>query len=218
MNCPDREFYLQPTLKIASELLGKILVHETKEGIAAGMIVETEAYIGPDDDGAHSYGGKRTERTEIQYGPGGFSYVFAIYGMYNCFNAVCAPEGKPEVVLVRALEPVKGTELMKRRRGRESEKELCSGPGKLCRALKIEKNEYGLDLCTSSLRIENYRSFSENEILLSPRINIDYAEKCRDYPWRFYLAGNPCVSKVQKRFAPLGNLKELRESGVIRYE
>ena len=182
------------------------------------MIVETEAYIGPLDDGAHSYGGRRTERTEIQFGPGGFSYVFPIYGMYNCFNAVTGGEGRPEVVLIRALEPVSGLELMRERRNREKAEELCSGPGKLCRALGITREEYGLDLLSSRLRIEDYREFEDREILVSPRINIDYAEKCRDYPWRFFLSGNRCVSKVPKRFAAVGNLEELKKSGVIKYE
>ena len=211
------EFFLEPTLKVASQLLGKLLLHETPEGTAAGMIVETEAYIGPSDDGAHSYGGRRTDRTEIQFGPGGFAYVFPIYGMYNCFNAVCAPEEKPEVVLIRALEPVSGIELMKKRRGRDNPEDLCSGPGKLCDALKITREEYGLSLCESSLRIENYREFENSEILVSPRINIDYAEKCRDYPWRFFVKDNPCVSKVNKRFKPVGNLQELIENGIIKY-
>ena len=218
MERTEREFYLQPTLKIASELLGKLIVHETDEGMCAGMIVETEANIGPDDDGAHSYGGRRTERTEIQYGIGGHAYVFPIYGMYNCFNVVTGPENKPEVVLVRALEPVSGIEIMKARRGKDRPEDLCSGPGKLCDALKITRAEYGLDLCRSNLRIENYRSFEDSEISVSPRINIDYAEKCRDYPWRFFVSGNKNVSRVNRRFKTVGTLKELKESGVISYE
>ncbi len=209
MKIAERNFFLQPTLKVAADLLGKLLVHETDEGTAAGMIVETEAYIGPDDDGAHSYGGKRTARTEIQFGIGGFSYVFPIYGMYNCFNAVTAAEGRPEVVLIRALEPAYGIELMKKRRGTDKVQNLCSGPGKLCSALDIGKAEYGLDLCGSSLYIADYKSFRPDEIALSPRINIDYAEKCCDYPWRFYLKDNSNVSKVQKRFAAVGTLNEI---------
>lgn len=205
----DRSFYLEPALMASAALLGKLLVHETDEGITAGMIVETEAYIGPDDDGAHSYGGRRTARTEIQYGQGGFSYVFPIYGMYYCFNAVLGGVDVPEVCLVRALEPVEGIELMKKRRGTDRVLNLCSGPGKLCKALGIGKAEYGLDLCKSNLYIADYKSFRPEEIAVSPRINIDYAEKCRDYPWRFYLKDNPNVSKVQKRFESVGTLNEI---------
>lgn len=195
-----REFYMRDANTVARALLGKLLVHQSPEGLAAGMIVETEAYVGPEDDGAHSYGGRRTARTEIQFGPGGYAYVFGIYGMHNCFNTVCAGEDKPEVVLVRALEPVEGVELMEKRRGSQRLTELCSGPGKLCAALGITKEQYGLDLCGDRLFITDYKTFSAEQIRTSARINIDYAEKCRDYPWRYFLADNPHVSKVPKRY------------------
>ena len=206
----DREFYLAPVLSVSADLLGKLLVHETAEGITAGMIVETEAYIGPDDDGAHCYGGRKTARTEIQFGIGGYAYVFPIYGMYYCFNAVLGEENKPEVSLIRALEPVCGLELMEKRRGTDKLQNLCSGPGKLCQAMGIGKEQYGLDLCGSSLYIADYKSFTPEQIALSPRINIDYAEKCRDYPWRFYVKHNPNVSRVQKRFTAVGTLNEIK--------
>ena len=195
-----REFYMRDANTVARALLGKLLVHQSPEGLAAGMIVETEAYVGPEDDGAHSYGGRRTARTEIQFGPGGYAYVFGIYGMHNCFNAVCAGEDQPEVVLVRALEPVEGVELMEKRRGSHSLTALCSGPGKLCAALGITKEQYGLDLCGDRLFITDYKTFSAEQVRTSARINIDYAEKCRDYPWRYFLADNPHVSKVTKRY------------------
>lgn len=204
----DREFYLRPAVQVAPELLGKLLVHETEEGVTAGMIVETEAYAGPDDDGAHSFGGRRTERTRIQYGEGGFSYVFGIYGMHWCFNAVTNGENRPEVVLIRALEPVQGIELMKKRRGMDRPEALCSGPGKLCAALGITKAQYGLDLCRGPLYISWYRDIPAEEILLSPRVNIDYAEKCRDKLWRYYIKGNGCVSKVPKRYEAKTTLTE----------
>lgn len=195
-----REFYMRDANTVARALLGKLLVHQSPEGLAAGMIVETEAYAGPEDDGAHSYGGRRTARTEIQFGPGGYAYVFGIYGMHNCFNAVCAGVGKPEVVLVRALEPVEGIALMEKRRGSQSLTGLCSGPGKLCAALNITKAQYGLDLCGGELFITEYKTIAADKIRTSPRINIDYAEKCRDYPWRYFLADDPHVSKVPKRY------------------
>ena len=202
----ERAFYMRSALEAAPALLGKLMVHVTDEGVTAGMIAETEAYMGPWDDGAHSYGGRRTERTSVQYGPGGFAYVFSIYGMHCCFNAVTAEKEKPEVVLVRALEPVKGIELMKKRRGTENIKNLCSGPGKLCAALGITKAQYGLDLSGDELFIQDYRDIPEDEIAVSPRINIDYAEKYRDAPWRFYIDGSPFVSKVPGRFKKTGTL------------
>lgn len=208
-----REFYLRPAGQVAPELLGKLLVHETAEGIAAGMIVETEAYIGPDDDGAHSFGGRRTERTRIQYGEGGFAYVFGIYGMHWCFNAVTNRENKPEVVLIRALEPVQGIGLMKKRRGTDKPESLCSGPGKLCAALGISKAQYGLDLCAGPLYISEYRDIPAEEILLSPRVNIDYAETCRDKLWRYYIKDNCCVSKVPKRYEAKTTLAESMAAG-----
>lgn len=211
----NREFYLRPAVQAAPELLGKLLVHETAEGLAAGMIVETEAYAGPYDDGAHSFGGRRTERTRIQYGEGGYAYVFGIYGMHWCFNAVTNIEDAPEVVLIRALEPVEGIELMRGRRGVEKREELCSGPGKLCAALGITKAQYGLDLCRKPLYITRYKDVPAEDIMLSPRVNIDYAEKCRDNLWRYYIRGNSCVSKAPKRYAAVKTLEELLEEEAL---
>lgn len=204
MNTPGavlpREFYSRGANIAARELLGKLLVHRSPEGVCAGMIVETEAYVGPEDDGAHSFGGRRTERTEIQFGPGGYAYVFGIYGMHWCFNAVCAEVDKPEVVLVRALEPVAGIDLMERRRGTAKFNGLCNGPGKLCAALGITKAQYGLDLCGERLFICDYRQIDQRDVRTSPRINIDYAENYKDCPWRYFIAGNACVSKVPKKY------------------
>lgn len=195
-----REFYLRPAAELAPALLGKLLVHETPEGLAAGMITEAEAYAGPEDDAAHSFGGRVTERTRIQYGPGGYAYVFGIYGMHWCFNAVAAGPGKPEAVLIRALEPVRGLALMRRRRGTEKEELLCTGPGRLCQALGITKAQYGLDLCAGPLTVEEYRAVAPEEIAVSARVNVDYAQRCRDWPWRFYIAGSRHVSKVPGRY------------------
>ena len=136
----------------------------------------------------------------MQYGPGGYSYVFSIYGMHFCFNAVCAQEGKPEVVLIRALEPVEGISLMEQRRKGQNRIGLCNGPGKLCAALGITKAQYGLDLCGDELYIAEYRQISKEKIRSSPRINIDYAEKYRDCPWRYYIGDNPYVSKVPNQY------------------
>lgn len=213
LNGMDRDFYLRDANIVAPELLGKLLVHETPEGIAAGMIVEVESYLGPDDKGAHSYGNRKSERTKIQYGMGGYSYIFSIYGMHNCFNVVTNVEMKPEAILVRALEPVDGIDLMKRRRKTENIVSLCNGPGKLCGALGITKEQYGYDLCGSALTIKPYLDIPGEQIAVSPRINIDYAEECKDYLWRYFIKGNPYVSKVAKKYrekyAPYGHGREI---------
>ena len=195
-----RAFYLRPAVEVAPALLGKLLVHRTPEGAAAGMIVETEAYAGPYDKGAHSYGGRPTPRTAIQYGPGGYAYVFGIYGMYWCFNAVTGGPDQPEVVLIRALAPVEGLPLMVRRRGTEDPVALCNGPGKLCAALGITKAQYGADLCGGTLFIAPWREIPDGAIMTSPRINIDYAQEYRDVPWRYFLPGEAGVSRVPRRY------------------
>jgi DNA-3-methyladenine glycosylase len=187
-----REFYERDTLTVARELLGQILVRETDEGIVRGSIVETEGYLGLRDDAAHSYKGK-SDRVRVQYGPAGAAYIYMIYGMYHCLNITTGPEGVPEVVLIRALEPVSGIGLMAKRRGTEKLPQLCSGPGKLCRAMAVDKALYGADLCSDGpLRLEYGKTPAETAA--SKRIGIDYAALCRDKLWRFTIAGNQYVS------------------------
>lgn len=195
-----RAFYLRNANIVAPELLGKLLVHRSIEGITSGIIVEVESYIGPFDKGAHSYLNRRTERTEIQFGLGGYAYIYAIYGMHFCFNIVTNINERPEVVLVRALEPVDGTSLMHQRRNVKNSIDLCNGPGKLCQAMGITKKLYGYDLCNSELYLKTMQCVEEKEIMVSPRINIDYADECKDYLWRYFIQGNPYVSKVAKRY------------------
>lgn len=198
----DRDFYIRDTLAVARDLLGKLLVHETQEYRVAGRIVETEAYIGPEDKGSHSYGGRRTKRTEVMYQIGGTAYVYLIYGMYHCFNAVTEEAGKPSAVLVRAIEPIEGEGRMSQLRyGRDlasltprQRLGICNGPGKLCLSLGIGKAENGLDLCGSTLYISDMQNEPFN-IKTSPRINIDYAGEYAHKPWRFYIEGNKYVSK-----------------------
>ena len=198
-----RQFYERNTLQVARELLGKRMVHHAPEGESSGKIVEVEAYIAPEDKASHAYGGLRSSRTEIQYGPGGYAYVYLIYGMYHCFNVVTNKAGCPEVVLIRALEPVEGIELMqKRRRGRTGSSEadgrkiasLCKGPGRLCQAMAITREHNGIDLCGATLYLED-EGPQNFQIETSPRINIDYAAEYRFKPWRFFIAGNPYISK-----------------------
>ena len=206
-----RDFYTRPALRLAPELLGKLLVHETDQGLTAGMITEVEAYAGPEDDAAHSFKARRTERTAVQYRDGGYAYVFGIYGMHWCFNAVCGGEGKPEVVLVRALEPVRGIGLMRQRRGKDERELLCSGPGRLCQAMGITKAQYGMDLCGGTLYIRDYRDISPEQIALSPRVNIDYAQEYRDRLWRFYIRDSRYVSRVPGRYAAAAVLADRPE-------
>ena len=198
MNLLYREFYIRDTLTIAHELLGKTLVH----GDTSGIIVETEAYKGPADAAAHSFGGRRTPRTEIMYGPGGYAYVYLIYGMYCCLNVVTSVIDKPECVLIRALEPVAGIDIMRVRRNikNKPDRELCGGPGRLCDALAIDRSCLGADLCPevinpSSLYITEGINVSENGIEATPRIGVDYAGEAKHYLWRFIIKGNKYVSK-----------------------
>jgi DNA-3-methyladenine glycosylase len=188
-----RAFYERDTLTVAQELLGQILVHDTGGGVTKGVIVETEAYLGERDDAAHSYKGK-SERVRIQYGPAGHAYIYLIYGMYYCMNITTGPLGVPEVVLLRALEPVSGVALMEQRRKTDKLKNLMSGPGKLCQAMGIGKAQYGEDLCCKSGLFIEYGG-TNCQITSSKRIGIDYAVQSRDELWRFTIAGNPFISR-----------------------
>ena len=192
----SREFYLTDAVSLARRLLGKILVHETNKGITSGIIVETEAYKGPDDKAAHTYNNKRTARTEIFFREGGFAYVYLVYGMYHCFNVTANFSEKPECVLVRALEPLEGIELMKMRRRTKKLTNLCSGPGKLCDALGITKELYGADLCGNELYILD-NDYPDMKIISSPRIGIDYAEEYKDVCWRYCIEGNIFISRTK---------------------
>lgn len=185
-----REFYMRDTLEVASALLGKVLVHRTAEGITRARITEVEAYCGIQDKASHAYGGKRTGRTEILYGEGGYAYVYLIYGMHCCMNMVTRTEKFPECVFLRALEPLEGIELMKKRRKIDDIKRLCDGPGKLCKAMGIDKSCYGADLTSDVLYVEDDNKFISETIIASKRINIDYAEEAKEYLWRFSLPNN----------------------------
>lgn len=192
-----REFYQKNGIEVAKNLLGKVLVHKTKEGTTKGIIVETESYMGKIDKAAHSYKKGSYERTKIQYEQGGYAYVYMIYGMYYCMNVTANKENLPEAVLIRALEPLENIELMQKRRKTNNIKNLCSGPGKLASAMGITKEQYGLDLLGDELYIEDYNK-TEFEIEATKRINIDYAEEAKDFLWRFIIKGNPYVSKTKK--------------------
>ena len=191
-------FYRRPALEVAPDLLGKVLVRRLNGKNLAGMIVETEAYTGPHDLACHASKG-RTPRTAIMFEAGGLAYVYMIYGFYFCLNAVTEAEGYPAAVLIRAVEPLDHVAVMRRLRGHpEHDRNVASGPGKLCMAMAIDKRLNGGDLTGETLWIEN-RGLAVGEISRSPRVGIDYAGEYRDKPWRYYLQGNPHVSRVRSK-------------------
>ena len=200
MNKLPRDFYTRSdVLEAARDLLGKKLVVPNRNGSrVAGIIVETEAYRGPEDRASHAYNGRRTARTETMYGIGGTAYVYFVYGMYNQFNVVTNVEGVPHAILVRALEPIEGLDIMRRRRRGRSEYELTSGPGRLCLALGIDRKLDKADLLGDRVWIEAGASISPRQIARGPRIGIDYAENWTTKPWRFWVRDNPFVSKPNK--------------------
>lgn len=182
-----RSFYNRDAVEVARELLGKILVH----GRVAGMIVETEAYLGGDDLAAHSARGI-TDRTRVIFGPPGHAYVYFIYGMHECLNLVAEPEGSPGCVLIRAAEPVVGMDLMEKRRPKaRSMEKLASGPGNLTRAFAITRAQNGTDVTRGPLVVRKWRREPRFEIQVTPRIGIRH---CADWPLRFAVAGNGAVS------------------------
>ena len=185
----DRSFFNRPTLDVTADLIGKVLVHRTRSGIAAGMIVEAEAYIGEDDPACHAAPGP-TKRNEPLYGPPGVAYVYLNYGMHYLVNAVTEARGAPAAVLIRALAPLDGVPLMRKRRGPVPETELCRGPGNLTKALGISLRENRLDLTNSRLWIED-RSLDAGRLSWGPRIGITRAA---DRPWRCWATGHAAVS------------------------
>ena len=196
----ERSFYKRDTLKIAKEVLSCVLVHVTPKGVTKGRIVETEAYLGPEDKGAHSYGGRHTPRMDPLYKFGGFAYIYQLHGYNYCINIVTQEKNLPQAVLIRAVEPVEGLELMARRRKigiskRSKLKNLTNGPSKLCQAMDIDTSLNGIDLCGDEIFIESSTGLKNDEkIVASKRIHIDYAEEYKDKLWRFLLKGNEFVS------------------------
>jgi len=194
-----RSFYARPVLEVARDVIGKVLVHETAEGIVSGRIVEAEAYSGPEDRAAHSYGGRRTERTEVMFGPPGYAYVFFVYGMHWHFNLVTTAAGLPHAVLIRAVEPLLGVELMAARRGLDpTRRELTNGPGKLCRAFAIDRTAYGSDLTRRPLYLLDAPGAKPPRLARSPRIGVDYAGSWAARPYRFYDVDSRYVSPFRR--------------------
>jgi DNA-3-methyladenine glycosylase len=185
----EQPFYNRNTVNVARELLGFILAHRSPEGLTAGLIVETEAYV-QGDPACHASRGM-TPRNRPMFGPPGHAYVYFIYGMYFCFNVVTGPPGVGEAVLVRALEPLAGIELMRQRRGRTRLTDLCSGPAKLVQAMGIGRRHNDLDLTGKMLFIAGPGQ-APGEITTTTRIGI---KEGRELPLRFYVAGSPYISK-----------------------
>jgi len=185
----NRDFYLRPTLQVARDLIGKVIIYKPQKSKMAVKIVEVEAYIGEDDPACHAAVGK-TERNAVMYGIGGFSYVYFIYGMYHCLNIVTENEDFPAAVLIRGGEPLTGLSQMEKNYPKAAGKMYTNGPGKLCKALNLTRDENGLDLLENRLYLED-RGFKTNRITQSARIGI---KKGANRKWRFFDSDSDWVS------------------------
>lgn len=186
-------FYARPTIQVARGLLGQTLISDIGGRRTAGRIVETEAYLGPHDPASHAFGHRRTARTEVMYGPPGTAYVYFTYGMHWCLNAVTERLGFPAAVLIRALEPLEGVPLMRRRRGRVRDADLCAGPARLCQALGITGRENGRLLTNGGGRLRIVRDRRRRApVAVTGRVGITDAA---DWPLRFVIAGSEWLSR-----------------------
>ena len=197
-----RQFYTgDDVLAIAKALLGKVLCTEINDQLTSGIIVETEAYHGPEDKASHAYGGRRTPRTEIMYAQGGTAYIYLCYGIHHLFNVVTATRDVPHAVLIRAIEPMDGIDVMLERRKMSSmNHRLTAGPGSLSVALGLNTTLSGLDMLKrdSPVWIEDYGTeISKRCIIAGPRVGVAYAEEWAAKLWRFSVKGNPWVSKAR---------------------
>ncbi|WP_276203421.1 DNA-3-methyladenine glycosylase [Paenibacillus wynnii] len=199
-----QSFYNYTALEAAPRLLGQHLIRRTEEGDIVCRIVETESYGGIEDKGSHAYGGRRTTRTEIMFNAGGAAYIYLIYGIHYCLNVVTAEQDNPHAVLIRAVQPLSpaDAEYMAVNRNIKIKRasDLSGGPGKLCRALRIDKSLNGtrLDAPGGSLWLEQGDDPATLDIVQAPRINIPYAEEYAIQPWRFYIKDNPYLSVKEK--------------------
>jgi DNA-3-methyladenine glycosylase len=185
----ERDFYQRTTEVVARELLGKLLIRTNQEGSVALRLTEVEAYLGVDDPACHTYGGRRTGRTETMWGEAGHAYVYLVYGLHNCLNVVTVGPGRPEAVLIRGGVIELGFEVARARRGwRVGEGELTNGPGKICQALAITRTEDGADLCSreSGIRFcDDGIEVADRDVIRSSRVGVDYAGEAADWPLRF---------------------------------
>lgn len=188
------DFFRRPAEIVAAELVGGVVVSTIGGETTEGRIVETEAYLGYDDPASHGYRHRRNARNEALFGPPGSWYVYLSYGMHWCANLVCQEPGQASAVLLRALEPLGGLEVMRRRRGPVPDRELCSGPGKLCQALGITRDLDGRKLQRGMVRVFRPGEEDGPSILVTPRIGIT---KAADWPLRFVLNGSSWTSRKQ---------------------
>lgn len=199
----DKDYFQKDALYLAKDLLGKILVREVDGKIIKSRIVETEAYIGNGDKACHAYNGRRTKRTEVLYSEGGIAYIYLIYGMYNCLNVVTGIKEEAEAVLIRALEPLNEFDYISNKRfNKDFDKltkaqklALTNGPGKLCKALLIDRELNAIKLYEKGKLYLIDDGFKDFGVVKTKRIGIDYAEEAIHFPWRFYIEGNKYVSK-----------------------
>ena len=203
MTILSADFYRrEDTVQIAKELIGKVIITEFNGLLTSARIVETEAYKAPEDKACHAYLNRNNKRTKTMFLPGGVAYIYLCYGIHHLFNVVTGPEGSAHAVLIRAVEPLAGHETMLRRRGHEKLKpQLSAGPGVMSKALGIEKAYDAISLTepTALIRIVDAPILPPSEIIAGPRIGIDYAEECVDWPWRFYQRDCRWVSKTRKK-------------------
>jgi DNA-3-methyladenine glycosylase len=197
-----REFYIETdAIEAAKKLLGKELITEIHNERTSGIITETEAYMGEIDKACHSYGGKKTERTQVLYKKGGKAYVYLVYGMHYLLNATVGEEGVPECVLIRSIFPLEGIDVMKWRRfGNDDELQnrlkLANGPAKLTQAMGINKDLYGQSLRGRKIWIEEGIEVKDDEIISSPRVGIEYAEEFKGKEWRFVVENKVVEARV----------------------
>ncbi len=196
INKLPREFYTRPTLEVAQDLIGKVLVYKYDGAEVSARLVEVEAYIGSDDPACHAAVGK-TERNAVMFGPGGFGYIYFIYGMYYCLNVVTENEGFPAAVLIRAAEPEEGDEVLRERYKADHKNLLTNGPGKLCKAFGLTREQNGLDLIGPTLYLED-RGYRPGKIIRTERIGIKVG---RDKLWRFYEDGSRYVSGTKMKIS-----------------
>ncbi|MBS1772342.1 MAG: DNA-3-methyladenine glycosylase [Bacteroidetes bacterium] len=197
MILPESFYTRKDVVKIAKELLGKVLVTNFDGVLTSGIIVETEAYAGVIDKASHAYGNRRTQRTEIMYSKGGVSYVYLCYGIHHLFNVVTNIQDIPHAILIRAIEPLEGIETMLQRRKKEKlTPVLTSGPGALSMALGIHTKQSGMSLSGDEIRIEDRGiKIAKKDIAEATRVGVDYAQDHALWPYRFYVRGNMFVSK-----------------------
>jgi DNA-3-methyladenine glycosylase len=200
LKLPSSYYLNQDVIFLANNLLGKVLFTQIEGQITAGVIVETEAYFGEIDKASHAYGGRRTNRTEIMYSEGGVSYVYLCYGIHHLFNIVTSVKNEPHAVLIRAIEPLIGIEIMELRRNMPITKSaISSGPGSAAKALGIDKTFNQKDLGGEEIWVEDHGiRYAENDIAAAPRVGVAYAQEDAFLPWRFFVKGNKYVSKPNK--------------------